>query len=994
MRVAFNYMIVLTVVCLIPFFPLTPAARADAPYGIESRVPWTTSRVHGSPEPPMPFRVQRAYPKLTFKAPLEVAFDARSHRVFIAEQAGKLYSFVDDPAVDHADLLADLPKDVLNIDKVQYARGVSNAYGFALDPDFGRNRYIYVCYVLDLAWPHSAGVMTPKNQNGSRVSRFTVTDTNPPRIDPKTEQVLASWFAGGHNGGCVRFGPDGYLYFSAGDGGDPDPPDPFSTGQDISDLLCSVLRIDVRHPGADGKPYSIPADNPFVKTPGARPEVFAYGLRNPWRFGFDRTTGKLWVGDVGWELWESIFCAKPGTNCGWSITEGPNPVHPNGARGPTPITKPAFSLSHAEACSITGGYVYHGSKLKALEGQYIFGDWQTSRVWSAACKGDQLEPYKQIAQTDLRIVSFGERPDGEPVIVDHGGGGLWELAPNESSEKPSDFPHKLSETGIFSKLTPPTPAAGVMPFSVKAPQWLDGAAAERWVATPNAEQVFWGKNVWGDDRVSWPTDSVLARTITLEGRRIETQLLHWDGLQWQAYTYAWNDRQTDAELVPQGGSQKLMEVTDATMPGGKRKQLWQYQSRAQCLTCHNVWNNFTLAFDLPQLDREQDFNGVRDNQIRTFKHLGLLVSTPPPKGDRAADLSAPSLVDPRDTSDSLEKRARSYLAVNCSSCHRFGGGGAALFDVRAELSAERMNLIDARPNLGAFGIEDARLVCSGDPDRSVVVFRMSKLGRGRMPHIGSNVVDVAGVGLIREWIQSLGGATKPAKDLEALVNPKASPGSAKPVVAQLMSSTSGALLLLDLVERHKLAPSVEAVVRALGVTSTDETTRDLFRAFDPNADSVERLGTNPDVAALLARSGDPKHGREVFFGAGAQGLCARCHKIENVGGDFGPDLTHIATKYNKHDLLDNILNPSKSIAEGYTTYVIRTKSGDLFTGLIVERTSDHLTIRDAQLKTTRIALADVDRNVAQTVSSMPDGMLADLTLEQAADLLAFLAERK
>ena len=454
-------------------------------------------------------------------------------------------------------------------------------------------------------------------------------------------------------------------------------------------------------------------------------------------------------------------------------------------------------------------------------------------------------------------------------------------------------------------------------------------------------------------------------------------------MEWQAYTYAWNDAQTDAELVPAGGSQKLLRVTDATMPGGTRKQLWQFQSRAQCLTCHNVWNNFTLAFDPPQLDREFDFNGTRDNQVHTFKHIGLLISTAPPKGDPPGAGPPPSLVDPNDTSAPLDKRARSYLAVNCSSCHRFGGGGAALFDVRAELPADKLNLIDAKPNLGAFGIDDARIVYPGNANQSVITYRMSKLGRGRrMPHVGSNVVDTAGVGLIREWIVSRGSSSAASADEQALIHVKSST-DAKPIIDKMLASTSGALALLDDVEKHRLAPTVDALARAEGIAASQETARDLFRSFDPNADAVQRLGTNPDVAQLLAKTGDPTRGREVFFGTGNQGLCARCHKIDNTGGDFGPDLSHIATKYKPADLLDNILYPSKTIAEGYTTYVIRTKSGDLFTGLITERTADHLTIRDAQLKTTKIAIADIDRNVAQTVSSMPDGLLADLTPEQA-----------
>jgi len=993
MQLAFKLVIAFAAACFVLTLAPARTALADEPFGIDVRVPWTSSHVHGSPEPPMPFRAQRAYPKLTFKSPLDVAFDANSHRVFIVEQAARIYSFVDNPSVDHADLLADLPAQVLNLEKVKYCQGINAAYGIAVDPDFATNRYIYVSYVMDIHWPPNAGPMTPKNQEGSRVSRFTLTPGNPPRIDPKSELVLISWFGGGHNGGCLKFGPDHDLYISTGDGGDPDPPDPFNTGQDISDLLCSILRIDVRHPGPDGKPYSIPGDNPFIKTPGARPEVFAYGVRNPWRMSFDRATGNLWVGDVGWELWESIFCVKAGTNCGWSIMEGPNPVHPNGVRGPTPLTKPQFSLSHAEACSITGGFVYHGSKLKSLTGQYLFGDWQTSRVWAAPCKGDQLEPYKQIAQTDLHVVAFGEKPNGEPLVVDHGGGGLWDLVPNESAAKTSDFPRKLSETGIFSKLNPPVPAAGVIPFSVKAPQWLDGATAERFVATPNSEAVFWGKGVWGDDRVAWPKDSVLTRTLMLEGRRVETQLLHYDGLQWQAYTYAWNDEQTDAELVPAGGSQKLVKIADASAPGGTRKKLYQYQSRAQCLTCHNVWCNFTLGFDLPQLDREQDFNGVRDNEIHTFQHLGLLTSTSPPSGGPPSILPPPSLVDPQDASAPLEKRARSYLAVNCSACHRFGGGGSALFDVRAELPDDQLHLINAKPNLGGFGIDDARLVCPGDPNRSVIVYRMSKLGRGRMPHIGSDVVDVAGVGLIRQWIEGIGRKNEPSPDELALIHATA-PEKTNEIIQRLLASTSGSLSLLNDVEQHKLAPPVEALARAQGIATAQETSRDLFRSFDPTADSVERVGTNPDMTQLLARKGDPARGREVFFVAGGEGLCARCHKIDNTGGDFGPDLSHIATKYSQHDLLDNILNPSKTIAEGYTTYVVRTKAGDLLTGLIVERTNDHLAIRDAQLKTTKVALADVDRIAAQTISSMPDGILADLTPDQAADLLAYLGQRK
>jgi putative heme-binding domain-containing protein len=976
--------------CAVVLAWVSCAAFGDQPFGLDQRTPWTSSHVHGSPEPPLPYRAMRAFPKLTFNKPLDIAFAEGVNRVFIAEQSGKLYSFVNDESVDHADLFANLPGEVKGTEKVPRSRGIGNVYAMAFHPHFQQKRYVYVCYVLNISGGRGGVPMTPKNQEGSRIARFTVTNTDPPRIDPDSEVVLLSWFGGGHNGCCLKFGPDGCLYISTGDGGDPDPPDPFDSGQDISDLLCSVLRIDVDHPSAD-KAYSIPKDNPFVNLPGARGEVFGYGLRNPWRMNFDRATGNLWVGDVGWELWESVFCVKPGTNCGWSIMEGPNPVHLQGKRGPTPLTPPAFSLPHSESASITGGVVYHGKKFPELANHYVFGDWQTSRVWAAKCLGEKLEPYKQIAQTDMRIVDFAEESDGELLILDHQGGGLFRLAPNPAAASPADFPRKLSATGIFSSVDQQTPAPGVIPFSVNVPQWLDGATAQRWVAVPGDGKVFWGKNVWNDDRVTWPTDTVLVRTVSLQSRRVETQILHFDGFQWQAYSYKWNDQQTDADLVDGSGEQRVIPVSQ----GSSEKRLWNFASRAQCMTCHNVWCNYTLAFQPAQLDREQDFGGVRDNQVRTFRHIGFLITTPPPQGKfdpRQLSSEKITLTDPYDTSAPIAERARSYMDVNCSVCHRFGGGGSALFDVRKELSSGKMNLIDAKPNLGAFGLDDARIVCPGDPNRSVLIYRMSKLGRGRMPHIGSDVVDVTGLTMLRQWIAGLAAEDKPKNGSE--VTSLESAGNTVTVIDRLLKSTSGALALLSAIDSGRLSAETVKAITARGIASPDEQVRDLFRRFDP-ASSIPRLGNTINPTALLALRGDPNRGRDVFFGSpGASALCAKCHKVNGQGTDFGPDLSHVAAKFGRADVVDSILNPSKTIAEGFTTYLVRTKNGDLYSGLLVTKTPTEVVIKDPQLKVNHIPAADVDRLVVQPVSSMPEGLLADLTAEQAADLLAFLATLK
>ncbi len=261
------------------------------------------------------------------------------------------------------------------------------------------------------------------------MSRFTVTKTDPPRIDPASEEIVLTFLQGGHNGGDLHFGPDGMLYISTGDAASPNPPDPLNTGQDISDLLSSILRIDVDRKD-EGKNYAVPKDNPFVGMKGARPEVWAYGFRNPWRMSFDRQTGELFVGDVGWELWEMVHRVEKGGNYGWSAMEGPQPIKPEQV-GPTPIHPALIELPHTIACSVTGGYVYRGKKFPELRGAYVFGDWETRRLWAARFEGDRTKEMPEIARPSVRIVAFGEDNDGELYFLDHDGGTVHTLERND-----------------------------------------------------------------------------------------------------------------------------------------------------------------------------------------------------------------------------------------------------------------------------------------------------------------------------------------------------------------------------------------------------------------------------------------------------------------------------------------------------------------------------------------------------------------------------------
>jgi putative heme-binding domain-containing protein len=959
------------------------------------RVPWTTSHVTGSPEPPLPYRLERAFPKVGFTNLVDMQPLPGTNRLVAIEQAGKIYSFVEDDATDKKDLLIDLTTELKGLDKIPDCKGVGNAYSIAFHPKFSDNRYCYVCYVLDAK---TRGKVLPL---GSRVSRFTVMKADPPRCDPGSEVVMLEWLAGGHNGCTLVFGKDGRLYASTGDAADPSPPDSLNTGQNIGDLLASVLRIDVDGSSND-RNYAVPADNPFVKTPGARPEVWAYGLRNPWRMSFDRLTGDLWAADVGWEAWEMVYRIQRGGNYGWSVTEGPQTVRPDAARGPTPILPPQLSLSHADAASITGGYVYRGKKLPGLVGHYLFGDWETRRLWSAKVEeGGRLAPYRRFADTDKRVVSFCERPDGELYVLTYEEGHAYRIVPNNETASTQKFPTKLSETGLFSSVRDDAPAAGVLPFMPNASQWNDGAIATRLVAIPGtaSPRIEDGKQMF-------PKDTVLVRTFSLDApdskrRRIETQVLHFTGLRWNGYSYRWNDDQTDAELVDAAGAEQNFTVADPSAPAGRREKVYHFPSRAQCAACHNSFAEFTLAFTAQQLGQA---GASGSDRLSYFRDLRLLPPKSPENRPALAGLSA----------ENAEAAARSYLHVNCSHCHRFGGGGSALIDLRYELPLPQARTVDQPPTLGDFGIKAARIIAPGDPARSVMLYRMAKLGRGRMPHIGSYEVDREGLQLMARWVRQLkaqGSSSDTAaasearaaeeRALQTLRSASGVTPDASKALDQLLSTAGGGLALVLQIDAGGLPPIVrdEAVKR--GPEAPLETVRDLFERFLPPEKLADRLGPTINPEKILPLAGDAARGRQVFFGAsgaagnGATALCAQCHRVGNEGTDFGPDLTHIGTKYDRAKLLENILEPSKAIDPNFVTYVARTAKGEDLVGVLVRTGDKELVLKDAQTKKeVHVPLSEVKKLAPQTTSSMPDGLLSALTAQQAADLVEFLQQQR
>jgi putative heme-binding domain-containing protein len=981
-------------------------ATNDLPYGIDRRVPWTSSRMTGSPDPPLPYVVTRAFSKLQFKEPLDLASTPAIDRLFVVEQSGKIFSFKSDPGVERSDLVVDLKKEI---------PGFSQVYGMTFHRGFATNRFVYVCYVLKDGLP-----------DGTHVSRFTMRQAEPPEIDPASEKILITWISGGHNGGCLKFGTDGFLYISTGDAASPDPPDPLNTGQDLSDLLSSVLRIDVEHEDA-GKPYRVPSDNPFVSTPGARPEVWAYGFRNPWRMSFDEATGALWVGDVGWELWEMIYRVERGGNYGWSVVEGPQAVKSSGRPGPTPILPPTISHPHSEAASITGGCVYHGNRLRDLRGAYLYGDWVTGKVWGFHHDGKQLTWHRELANSTMQVVCFGENNSGELFVVDYRGG-IFQLEPNPVPDHSSSFPRRLGESGLFSSAKDHDLAPGVVAFSVNAELWSDGAVADRFIALPGASQIVKTNDAtWGSLRWGFPPDAVLGKTLSLEmvpgkpqsRRRIETQILHFDGLNWNGYTYQWNDQQTDATLVDAPGAERTIEITDPQGPGGHRRQSWRFHSRAECLRCHNPWAGPPLAFNLLQLHKDHAYPSSRasesggsgryastakggnthertDNQIRALAHIGIL---------HESVFYGPvlKLTPPHDASTDLNERARSWLHINCAHCHRFGAGGSVASFFTYDQKLEETRTINFSPSQGAFGIPGAHVVTPGDPVRSVLYYRVSSLGPAHMPRIGSRVISEAGVNLLYDWIKQMPKttATNGTDEVAAGKIEEANSTLLNELragrleergksIERLLSSTVGTLALVHEISVKSLSPVLQNEAIGRGVLHTNALVRDLFERFVPEEKRVKRLGTDIKPEAILALKGDATRGEKIFFAEGGV-QCSQCHRLHGQGRDFGPDLSRIGQKYTRGQFLDQILNPSRNIDPAFVTYQVEAKNDLSYSGFILKRSADEVVLKDSNLNEVHLKLDDVKTMEPSKSSAMPEGLLQNLTAQEAADLLEFLS---
>lgn len=749
---------------LIAMLALTPAGAASF-----ARMANPALNVPTSP-PSTAFQLVPVFTNVTLAKPTCLASPpGDSRRLFVCEKdSGKI-------KVIH-DVTAPMPvsSDFLAVSNLATFDD-QGVLGLAFHPNYGtnapaQNAYCYVFY----SWKNGTN-------SYSRLSRFTVLDPGGvPITDPASEQVLIEQLdrAGFHPGGDLHFGPDGYLYISLGDEGFYS--DSYNNAQHIDKFFYSAIaRIDVdKRPGSlepnvhpavprDGglARYAVPPDNPFigatnfngatVQASEVWTEFWAVGFRHPWRFSFDSLTGELWVGDVGDDGYEEVNLVTRGGNYGWSFREG---THDGPKAELTPpgfaSIDPIYEIIHLnqpgdpnfKGNSVIGGFVYRGTRVSALNGRYIFGDYLTGNIWAAERTGTNSVSVQRIAG-QVGIAAFGSDPsNGDILIVDHDNERILRLVAATVS---NSYPATLSATGLFTNLANFSPAPAVVPYAPNLSFWSDYAIKTRWFAIPDAtNNLTWSRDgLW-----TFPNGMIWVKHFDLETtrgnpltkRRLETRVLVKNSGGAYGVSYRWNDAQTDATLAPDEGVDFTLTVTNNGVPA---TQSWHIPSRAECLACHTPAAGYALSFTTRQLNRTNTILGFNGNQLDLLHGAGYFANAP----ESAHVL--PRHVRPDETAFPLEARVRSYLAVNCAHCHRAGGTASpSAWDGRAELTLNQTGLIDgaAVHNLGN---PTNRLIVPGDTVHSVVWNRVAATnGFTRMPPLGTSELDQTNLALLSSWI--------------------------------------------------------------------------------------------------------------------------------------------------------------------------------------------------------------------------------------------------
>jgi uncharacterized repeat protein (TIGR03806 family) len=686
-------------------------------YQLEQRPANTTCQVPDTPASPLPFALTPVFPTVSVEGASDMdqapGDDSHWYVTYIFER--KIRRFATGSANPEAEVVLDLSSTP------------GRVRSMAFHPDFASNGKIYVhmhngttldqpTTIREYTWSDSLGAFDPSSE----------------RLILAVDSTQDAIEKGEHPGGNLNFGPDGYLYTALGDGTDPGY---FNENAQLTDNLWgSLLRIDVD----GGSPYAIPADNPFADG-GGRPEIYAWGFRHPWKWSFDRDTGEIWLADVGLVNREEIDLVVKGGNYGWPMREGfikcPKCQHDKITVDvdPDELIDPVVDYGRDLGRSVTGGYVYRGRAIPELWGVYVFADYLSGNIFAVRDGGSATDTPEVLTQTSINIVTFARDIDGELYALDFENGGIYKFAPNEGTVD-DDFPRLLSETGCVDMSDPSNVIPGMIPYTVQVPLWSDHAEKSRWLALPDGTSMEQIESDDGD--LDFPVGTVLVKHFRLFKQLIETRLLmRHEGGQWAGYSYEWNDSETEATLL-EGG--KLKDING---------QLWQYPSGAECLQCHTRAAGWVLGPTVRQLNTYQDDGEALYSQLQMLEDLALFAFEP----DHSLEFAAPDNPDA-----SLDDRARAYLDVNCAGCHRPGGeAGRSEMDLRADTALAETGACNQPPLVESFGNPEEKLVVPGNPENSILYYRISHQEAYRMPPLGSSELDAEGMRLVEDWILSL-----------------------------------------------------------------------------------------------------------------------------------------------------------------------------------------------------------------------------------------------
>ena len=651
-----------------------------------------------------------------FERPVQLLEDPRRKKTwFVVENRGQIFKY---NQKGKRQLFFDLSKDVF----------MGKQWGLqeiALHPNFPKDPRVFVAYVLK----HKA----KKKESIGRVSSFRLAK-NRKTLDRSSEKILledhskSMW----HPIAGLKFGPDGYLYIAFGLGSKESP----------ASYRGKMLRIDINEVDPKSKKhYRIPKDNPYTKSKKYPPEVWASGFRNPWRFSFDSKTKKLWLGDVGERSFEEVNVVESGKDYGWPIWEGPTCRKPKDCKKKE-FAPPAYSHSHAEMSSISGGIVYRGRKFPELFEHFIYAAYNYGTIYALPIALNS-KPKAIFKSPEIKnLATFTQGLDKElyfTTVAEYGSNNkVYKLVPPKRKKIRKKLNPSLSSTGCLSP--PGVSPLGHSPYSIVYPAWNDGAKVFRSMPSKaSAKQTIYGDQTY----VAMNPQNPLIKTFAVDGKPVETQILTrkpdggWDGLD-----YEWNAQGTDATLVN--------ESKTVTLANGKK---WRFPGSNNCFSCHNTDQLVNPSLAIGQLHYRTKVNGKEISQLETMARKGFFKFGEHWKQRNVTQLHQNGFDKPN-----LTKNARSYLHANCAHCHNAHGTANQFdFSLDASLSFEKMGVCNTPAVNQGLAPKSLKVLTPGKPKNSLLWLRITApAGPLAMPP-DRQAIDKVGSKLIADWIKSIPG---------------------------------------------------------------------------------------------------------------------------------------------------------------------------------------------------------------------------------------------